>query len=143
MDQKANSVADIAAVLLQQDREPTEEEKQKAERKKRNVRRLMKKGKKAGELETEEWRGTDGVMVRWANILDAEFAETWPEKVVHDGLGKNRHTAAWPSIDIRKSMEDVRREEEKWEGRTDKGKVDESIMVPPVVPDAPSATVAA
>ena len=139
MDQKANSVADIAAVLLQQDREPTEEEKQKAERKKRNVRRLMKKGKRAGELETEEWRGTDGVMVRWANIMDAEFAETWPEKVVHDGLGKNRHTPTWPATEGR---EDDRRDIGNWRGRTAEDKVDESMM-PPATPEAPQATVAA
>ena len=40
--------------------------------------------------------GCEGVMVRWADLRDAEFAEKWPKAVVHDGLEKSRYTAAFP-----------------------------------------------
>ena len=40
--------------------------------------------------------GVEGVRVRWANLLDAEFAETWPAAVLHDTLRKSRYTAAFP-----------------------------------------------
>ena len=78
MDQKANCVADVAAVLLLQER---------AERE----RGEGKGGKK--------WGGVgpvDGVRVFWADIRDAEFAEAWPGAVVHAGLGRSRYTAAFP-----------------------------------------------
>jgi hypothetical protein len=58
-DQKANSVADVAAVL-----------------------------EEVGELAAE--KGVLGqeqpIEVRWANLLDAEFAESWSSLVVHDTL---------------------------------------------------------
>jgi len=55
-DQKANSIADISAVL--------------------------------GKLDLKEVENTgDGVapvLVKWKDMLDAEYAENWPEGVVHD-----------------------------------------------------------
>lgn len=36
----------------------------------------------------------DGVIIRWANPLDAEFAESWPQAVRHEAAGLGRHTAA-------------------------------------------------
>jgi hypothetical protein len=62
MDQKANTVADIASVLA---KIGTEE------------------GKEIGlvaPLENVE------VEVRWTNLLDAEFAPTWSDNVIHDRL---------------------------------------------------------
>ena len=57
MDQKANSVADMAVVL----------------------------GGEGGE-DGGEREGGVVVEVRWKDLLDAEFAETWPSTVVHDSL---------------------------------------------------------
>lgn len=100
MNQKANSVADLAAVLLQQERPLTAKqiEISAARIKLKNSLR-----KRKGPLEVEdhpvpaqELQGVDGVIVRWANMMDAEFARTWPQAVVHDELMKNRHTAAFP-----------------------------------------------
>ena len=99
MNQKANSVADMAAVLIHQSRKPSREEIEKAERKVRtDGRPLAKRGPgKQKSAEALTVRGSvEGVKIRWANVLDAEFAETWPEDVVHDGLEKHRYTAAWP-----------------------------------------------
>lgn len=58
-DQKANSVADMAAVL-----------------------------EEVGELAVEKGALSQDqtIEVRWANLLDAEFAESWSSSVVHDTL---------------------------------------------------------
>ena len=100
MNQKANSVADLAAVLQQQERAPTEEE---IERKKQRLRYVEKMRRQKGPTKVkgtpvlaEALAGVEGVRVRWANLLDAEFAETWPAAVVHDGLEKSRYIAAFP-----------------------------------------------
>lgn len=101
MDQKANSVADLAAVLLQQEEGPSEERIARAERRMRRVEELKRmgaakgKGKKSVDV-GGVMRGVEGVRVRWADLRDAEFAATWPEAVVHESLGKQRHTAAFP-----------------------------------------------
>ena len=100
MNQKANTVADLAAVLLQQDRVPTTEQMERSELRIKLVER-MKKQKGANKVKKKpvpalELSGTEGVMVRWANILDAEYAETWPGAVVHGVLGQSRYTAAFP-----------------------------------------------
>lgn len=102
MNQKANSIADLASVLLQQERGPREERVANAERRIQIVERLKKqKGKnkvKKNPLDVKkELEGVEGVCVRWADMLDAEYAETWPQDVVHDALLKSRHTAAWPA----------------------------------------------
>lgn len=100
MNQKANSVADLAAVLLQQERPPTAEQIEISERKinykiwlrKRNGNQKVR----GNPVPAQELSGVEGVRVRWANKLDAEFAKTWPRAVVHDELLKRRHTAAFP-----------------------------------------------
>ena len=74
MNQKANSIADIAAVLQRQ------EDKEKA----------MQQSNGGEETSVE------GVRISWRNILDAEYAESWPGGVVHDGLDYSRHTAPAP-----------------------------------------------
>ncbi|KAH9838127.1 Transcriptional regulation of mitochondrial recombination [Teratosphaeria destructans] len=35
---------------------------------------------------------TEGVTVKWQNIFDAEFAESWPENVKHERMGRARST---------------------------------------------------
>ena len=105
MDQKANSVADLAAVLQLQESGPSDQRIAYADRRRRRVDTLKRqKGeenvKKAPIDIASEMGGIEGVKVRWADMLDMEFAEAWPEKVVHGGLEKNRHTAAFPAVEI-------------------------------------------
>ena len=104
INQKANSGADLAAVLLQQEQSPTTEQIERTERRVQRVEQLKRqKGPekvKAKPILATEMRGTDGVKVRWVNILDAEFAATWPAAVVHEVLGKSRYTAAFPPVEI-------------------------------------------
>ena len=57
-----------------------------------------------------EMGSIEGVKVRWADILDAEYAETWPEAVIHGGLERSRYTAAFPAVEIVKDEEGVRDE---------------------------------
>jgi hypothetical protein len=103
MDQKANSVADIAAVLLQHAEPPTEEEVARAKRMvhRPNVPRAKRGHGSQIWADATEWKGNvEGVRISWQNLLDAEFAANWPKEVVHDGeLAKSRYTAAWPPID--------------------------------------------
>lgn len=101
MNQKANSVADLAAVLLQQERPPTEDAIAKSEKKLKHKEKMRRqKGpanvKGVPVLAPLMAGGVEGVRVRWADMLDAEFAQTWPAEVVHDQLGKHRYTAAFP-----------------------------------------------
>lgn len=101
MDQKANSVADLAAVLFQQEKGPSRKRQEQAERRVDRVEQLKEqKGegrvRKAPVDVASEMTGVDGVTVRWANLADAEFAETWPEGVVHQNLERSRYTAAFP-----------------------------------------------
>ena len=107
MNQKANSVADLAAVLWQQEKGPSDERKANAGRRIEIVGKLkQQKGQKKvkkNPLDVDELGGTGGVYVRWADILDAEYAETWPGEVVHDVLLKSRHTAAWPALEVEKT----------------------------------------
>lgn len=37
-----------------------------------------------------------GIVIRWSNPLDAEFAESWPTAVEHQDAGYTRHVAARP-----------------------------------------------
>lgn len=71
-DQRANSIADMAATLT----------------KLSSVRRMVggngKRGQKGIEPVLKE--ETVSATVRWADIHDAEYAEKWPETVVHDEL---------------------------------------------------------
>jgi len=137
MNQKANSVADMAAVLLIQSKKPSEQELKKAERKVRtDGRPLAKRGLgRQANAEAYTARGSvEGVRIRWANILDAEFAETWPEEVIHDGLEKHRYTAAWPPApplvpNAEELLEEIRQEEagETQGGETMTGKAEENV----------------
>ena len=103
MNQKANSVADIAAVLKGQEGDLEKALKEKESLGVAGVTRPMpKRGilRKAQKLEAKivelEKVGTGHVRIQWANILDAEFAESWPDSVIHDGLAVSRHTAPHP-----------------------------------------------
>ncbi|MCJ1250549.1 hypothetical protein MMC30_007777 [Trapelia coarctata] len=119
MNQKANSVADMAAVLLLQSKKPSAEELKKADRKVRKDGRPLAKRGLGSQASAEVYtaRGSvEGVRIRWANILDAEYAETWPAAVIHDGLEKHRYTAAWPPApplvaNDEEILEEIRREE--------------------------------
>lgn len=110
MNQKANSVADLAAVLLQQEREPTAEQAEaakkriaKAEAQALKRRKGNKKVRLMNPVPLSEMTGVEGVKVRWTNPLDAEYAQTWPAAVVHDGLlHRSRYTAAFPELDTEK-----------------------------------------
>lgn len=124
MNQRANSIADLAAVLLQQEAGVSEKRKERWERVSRRVRRLVKQKRLEGEdmvgerrrqrLEkvdvVQELQGVEGVKVHWVDIRDAEFAERWPKDVVHEVLGKSRYTAAWPARDVLKEREEKARE---------------------------------
>lgn len=133
MDQKANSVADLAAVLQLQEIGPSEERIVNAERRRRRVETLKKqKGedqvKKAPVDVASEMRGVEGVTVRWANGLDSGFAETWPEAVRHMGLEKSRYTAAFPAVGIVENEEGAKNEVvfdggdgRFWQGGEDRG----------------------
>ena len=108
MDQKANSVADIAAVLKQQEEAPRQVEEDVGNRRPRPRSRSRKggsppAGKNDGpqtQVEAQDTDGTEGVKIRWSNILDAQFAETWPASVIHDNLTKDRYAAAAPMVSM-------------------------------------------
>ena len=57
---------------------------------------------KRGELKQEIKRRqqpiftTNGISIRWANVLDAEFAQAWPNAVKHERMGLVRHAAPAP-----------------------------------------------
>lgn len=102
MDQKANSIADLAAVLALQKQGPSQEHIEEANRRADRVRLQKGRGKKAWRRKDPQGPvkgGVEGVKVRWVNLLDAEFAAEWPEEVVHDGLERHRYTAALPLIE--------------------------------------------
>ena len=103
MNQKANSVADLAAVLLQQEKGPGVHRVERAKKRMERMEHLKRvkgeeKVKKAPVDVGRELGGVEGVVVRWADLGDLEFAERWPEAVVHDELKRARYTAAWPAL---------------------------------------------
>lgn len=103
MNQKANTVADLAAVLFQQEKGPTEKRKHLAETRMKRAEELKaQKGeenvKKAPVDVESTMTGVDGVSIRWANPADAEYAETWPKGVVHGDLERSRYTVAFPIV---------------------------------------------
>jgi len=109
MNQRANSVADLAAVLLQGEKGPSKERIEYKEGSRRDWARVRMQKEKAGKEvpkrsphAAQEAYGVEGVTVRWADILDAEFAETWPEQVVHHTLQRHRYTAAFPAYEVKK-----------------------------------------
>ena len=99
MDQKANSIADMAAVLKLQKRGRSEEHDKRVEQRIRRVNLLKSRGKKKylrKDPQPPQEATVEGVTIRWTNLLDAEYAESWPEEVVHDSLATHRYTAAFP-----------------------------------------------
>ncbi|KAL8712108.1 MAG: hypothetical protein Q9220_003542 [cf. Caloplaca sp. 1 TL-2023] len=102
MDQKANSIADLAEVLRLQKEGPSKRVIKVAEKRLNKVSMQKNRGKKSlsrRDPQEPEKPGVEGVTVRWANLLDADFAEEWPEPVIHSGLSRHRYTAAFPQIE--------------------------------------------
>lgn len=122
MDQKANSIADIAAVLIRQQEYQTAMATDAALGKKKGEGEMLRgirlgetrasaqgpaamEGRLLGSQGTTEVAADEKdmgekyehVTIRWKNILDAEYASDWPSSVIHDGLDYNRHTAPAPS----------------------------------------------
>ena len=108
MNQRANSVADLAAVLFQAEAGPSQQRVEHKERSRKHWDRVKQQKEKAGKevpkrdphLATET-SGVEGVMIRWADILDAEYAKQWPKEVVHHTLERHRYTAAFPAYEIK------------------------------------------
>ena len=123
MNQKGNSIADLAEVLRHWTLKPPSlrreiTESMDKERKKtvlRNRERFLRKNRaklekwervrqkegeeKAGPKPTNwenEERTLKGVEIKWADLRDADFVERWPAEVVHDTLMRSNYTAAWP-----------------------------------------------
>ncbi|KAI9792649.1 MAG: hypothetical protein M1835_007710 [Candelina submexicana] len=104
MDQKANSIADIAAVLQSREKGNVVGEAGETAVKDASPRdklaiveeEAVETRRRIGAFRDEHQR--DKVKISWADILDAEYAETWPESVVHDGmrLEKGRTVAPVP-----------------------------------------------
>jgi hypothetical protein len=78
MDQKANTVADLAATLRIQEEEA-----------------LGLRSRKGAESSTKSgWpkiESVEGVSIDWTNEEDATYAESWPAGITHNALGKNRY----------------------------------------------------
>lgn len=102
MNQKANSIADLAAVLLQQEQGVGDDRKARYERVMKRVEQLRRNGKPEKDLrhpvDVSEMEGVGGVTVSWKDVRDAEYAATWPQQVVHEEMRTSRNTAAGPSI---------------------------------------------
>lgn len=106
MDQKANSVADLAAVLLQDEKGPSEERARHKERSKRYWDLVNRQKVKAGKPPTQKRINlslgpiVNEVRIRWADLMDAQYAEAWPQSVVHHSLERSRYTAAFPAYEL-------------------------------------------
>lgn len=126
MDQKANTVADLAAVLLQQEKGVSQGRIEQFRRRKQRWDWLDKVGSKknkgkGGPLNVEvEYKGVEGVKVYWSDVRDAEYAQTWPQDVVHAGLGRHRYTAAWPAAEVKEEEVLPSLAEEKGDGENGK-----------------------
>lgn len=80
----------------------------------------------------------DGIVIRWSNPLDAEYAESWPAAVEHQDAGLLRHTARNPEEEAVFEVEQIlrspkalqelslgeQRQLEDMEGRSDLGPQD-------------------
>jgi hypothetical protein len=81
MDQKANSIADLAESLRIE------------------IARAKEKAPTKDKAEAEEEVPTDvNVMVRWRNILDAEYAAEWPASVMHGEQGRADRPYTAPKV---------------------------------------------
>ena len=101
LDQRANAVADMAAVLALQARPPARREVERA------ARLVWKGGKQAARAKRGlgskvtaavlEFQGVaDRVAVWWVEMRDAEFAQAWPPVVKHGRLALKRGQLIWP-----------------------------------------------
>ena len=130
MDQKANTIADLAAVLLQFERGPDDDRVQRkessakfwTERRKQNPQKF-----KRTPLPAVELAGVDGVRIQWADPVDAEYARSWPEAVAHHHLPLARHSPAFPGM-----MEEPRKQDHQEGVRHD------SVTLVPERPDVAS-----
>ena len=68
---------------------------------------LSSKSKKSKSSEQVPLYTTEGVIIRWTNPLDAEFAAEWPAAVQHEFAGLARHTAAPIDQEPAFSVEDM------------------------------------
>ena len=103
MNQKSNTVADLAAVLLQFDQGPDDRRIQTKESSGAfwSIRRKHRPDKfRRDPLPAVELAGVKGVRIRWANLLDAGYAREWPETVVHHELVQARHVPAFPELQL-------------------------------------------
>lgn len=99
MDQKANSVADLAASLALEIERITKIAKEPKRRPQRGERVPL----------TLPIPVEGDVVVRWSNIYDYEFAKDWPAAVVHDHMERDgRHTALPPVRGEKLADPDVR-----------------------------------
>ena len=112
MDQKANTVADLAAVLLQKEKGPSEELARHKERSKKYWDLVNRQKVKAGKPPTKKNINlslgpiVNEVRIRWADTSDAHYAEAWPQSVVHHALERSRYTAAFPAYEMMDIEED-------------------------------------
>ncbi|KAI9750038.1 MAG: glutamine-dependent NAD(+) synthetase [Chaenotheca gracillima] len=109
MDQKANSVADMAATLWLQERAVGEWLAKKQEAEAHDawlVQQARSKGRPAPKTVGKGFRieSLEGIKIRWGDIHDAEFAESWPSAVIHDGLPPTRN--AMPTLKQLRELED-------------------------------------
>jgi hypothetical protein len=86
-DQKANSVADIAAVLGKIGTPEGEEI-----------------GLKGLEVEGDGSAAAAQVEVKWSDLLDAQFAESWSENVIHDKLEWASHLQEMAKLNTEKRL---------------------------------------
>lgn len=87
-DQKANSVADIAAVLGKIGTPEGEEIG-------------LKNFDPKGEGSAEEPQ----VEVKWSDLLDAQFAESWSQNVIHDKLEWESHLKEMSKLEMARRLE--------------------------------------
>jgi hypothetical protein len=93
-NQKANSIADIAAVLGKIGT---------AEREEIGLTGTVEET--SGE--SEETEDLTKVEVKWVNMLDAEFAETWSDNVVHDKLDWVKNNREKKAVNVERSGQEA------------------------------------
>ncbi|EMC97969.1 hypothetical protein BAUCODRAFT_31979 [Baudoinia panamericana UAMH 10762] len=64
----------------------------------RNPENMPKRGAMRRRLERLDTPifSTEGVTMRWNNLLDAEYAEAWPDNIAHEAMGWTRNVAPRP-----------------------------------------------
>lgn len=102
MNQRANTVADLAAVLLQDEVNSSQETTKRKKRTRKFWDKVNREKASEGKhsVEAAGMGALDGVNIRWADTIDKEYAEKWPEKVEHRSLDRSRYTAAFPAYEM-------------------------------------------